>query len=84
MGDKTLLTFDILEYYDSQIKEWVTDKIKDNTNSSIVFSDKDSLPSTGKINTLYVTKDGLFIWDNDYIAISSTGGESEKLEWGSF
>ena len=84
-----LVDLEILQYYDTQIKSWVINRISNGTNSSIIFLDKDSFPSEGVINTMYINKDGLFLWDaieNKYINIANQGGEgtSEILQWGSF
>lgn len=81
------VSVDLLQYYDTKIKKWVEDKINDNTVGTVIFLDKSSFPSTGKENTLYVNTEGLYIWDknlNKYVSLSSQGGSSETLKWGSF
>lgn len=82
-----LIDLDLLTYYDGQIKQWVINRINDAKDTSIVFLDKDSFPVIGKMDTLYVNKDGLYLWDQNnssYIAISNPNENIEDLVWGSF
>lgn len=82
-----LVTLDILEYYDSQIKRWVLNRVNQGVakTSILFFSNKNDFPVIGEMDTLYVTKDNLYLWDqnnSDYMAISSSGEDS--LIWESF
>ena len=87
-SSKPLVTLDILDYYDDQIKKWVLSRIDEGSDTSIVFLEKNKFPSIGNIDTLYVAKDGLYLWDqgsNKYIAISSNNETSSgSVKWGSF
>lgn len=86
---KKIITLDILEHYDLNIKKWVDKKIKEiNTSSSLVFANSTSnFPLIGQEEVLYITSDSIYQWNtsmNSYVQISATssGGDGSSIEWG--
>lgn len=52
----------------------------------IVFVDStDELPVQGQISILYVAGTSIYIWtDSEYVELSSGGGGSGSIQWGTF
>lgn len=66
---KDLIDFDLLSFYDSKIKDYIS------KSKQIIFTSTEEIPDEGKTNILYVTKDSLYLWDeenNKYIIINSS------------
>lgn len=83
---KKIITLDILEHYDSNIKKWVENKVK-NVSSGLVFADStDQFPLIGQEEILYITGSSIYQWNNSmqsYIQISSSSsGDGSSLQWG--
>lgn len=74
-----LIDINLLSYYDTRIKAYILEQI--NNSNEVVFIAKDKLPTKGEINVLYVTEEGLYLWDTEkYTQISNgQGGESNVI-----
>lgn len=67
----------ILWQYEQNIWYQLTDSPKEN----IVFIKENDFPETGEIETLYVTDDNIFRWNNTTHQYTKLSGASETTEW---
>lgn len=69
---ENLIDINLLSYYDANIKNFILEQI--NNSKNLIFISKTNLPNEGQINILYVTEEGLYLWDiatNKYVQIIS-------------
>lgn len=73
-----LINFNLLTYYDENIKKYIFNKMA-NMPNSVRFTPVGDLPVEGKGDVLYVTDEGLKTWNPDkkkYEGISGGGIQS--------
>lgn len=81
-----LVKMDILDYYDTGIKQWVIENIE--KNMELVFDKRENFPTVGQDNIIYIDGTNLYIYSeesNDYQLVNSGSGTITKpLTWGTF
>ena len=84
---ENLIDLNLLTYYDENIKKYIANKIV-NSEGATQFLKDSELPAEGKEDVLYVTEDGIKVWDpvaKQYADISSGGNAGESAgTWDSF
>lgn len=78
-----LIDLNLLSHYDTKLKEWVKDQIKD--GGSIEVTQRSELPAEGEENKIYFVEDAILQYtaENGYQEIGGTGSP-QKLEWHDF
>lgn len=82
---ENLIDLNLLTYYDENIKKYIANKIV-NSEGTARFMDVADLPVEGKENVLYVTEEGIKVWDpvaKKYKDVSRTGS-SENQTWDTY
>lgn len=82
---ENLIDLNLLTYYDEQIKKYIAGKVA-NISGSTSFMSVADLPAEGKEDVLYVTDEGIKVWDpvtKKYTDIpgSSSEGTSSWGDW---
>lgn len=72
---KNLIDLDLLTYYDENIKKYITSKIA-NSEGATQFLKVSELPTEGKEDVLYVTEDGIKVWDPATKQYKNVGGST--------
>ena len=80
---ENLIDLNLLSHYDTKLKEWVKDQIKDNGNFEVM--QRSELPAVGEENKIYFVEDAILQYtaENGYQEIGGTGSP-QKLEWQDF
>lgn len=80
---ENLIDLNLLSHYDTKLKEWVKDQIKDNGNFEVM--QRSELPAVGEENKIYFVEDAILQYtaENGYQEIGGTGSP-QKLEWHDF
>lgn len=78
-----LIDLNLLSHYDTKLKEWVKDQIKDSGNFEVM--QRSELPAVGEENKIYFVEDAILQYtaENGYQEIGGTGSP-QKLEWHDF
>lgn len=80
---ENLIDLNLLSFYDEQIKKYITDKIAGVSGSADFVSVAD-LPAEGKEDVLYVTDEGIKVWDpvsKEYTDLTSS---ADSQTWDTF
>ncbi len=80
---ENLIDLSLLSHYDTKLKEWVKDQIKDSGNFEVM--QRSELPAVGEENKIYFVEDAILQYtaENGYQEIGGTGSP-RKLEWHDF
>ena len=80
---ENLIDLNLLSHYDTKLKEWVKDQIKDSGNFEVM--QRSELPAVGEENKIYFVEDAILKYtaENGYQEIGGTGSP-QKLEWHDF
>ncbi len=80
---ENLIDLNLLSHYDTKLKEWVKDQIKDSGNFEVM--QRSELPAVGEENKIYFVEDAIlqYTTENGYQEIGGTGSP-QKLEWHDF
>lgn len=80
---ENLIDLNLLSHYDTKLKEWVKDQIKDSGNFEVM--QRSELPAVGEENKIYFVEDAILQYtaENGYQEIGGTGSP-QKLEWHDF
>ena len=80
---ENLIDLKLLSHYDTKLKEWVKDQIKDSGNFEVM--QRSELPAVGEENKIYFVEDAILQYtaENGYQEIGGTGSP-QKLEWHDF
>lgn len=80
---ENLIDLSLLSHYDTKLKEWVKDQIKDSGNFEVM--QRSELPAVGEENKIYFVEDAIlqYTTENGYQEIGGTGSP-QKLEWHDF
>lgn len=80
---ENLIDLNLLSHYDTKLKEWVKDQIKDSGNFEVM--QRSELPAVGEENKIYFVEDAIlqYTTENGYQEIGGTGSP-RKLEWHDF
>ena len=75
-----LIDLNLLSHYDTKIKKWVKEQIKDGGNFEVIK--RSELPSVGEEGKIYFVEDAILQYtiENGYQEIGGT----QKLEWHDF
>lgn len=75
-----LIDLNLLSHYDTKIKEWIKEQIKDGGNFEVIK--RSELPSVGEEGKIYFVEDAIlqYTTENGYQEIGGT----QKLEWHDF
>ena len=78
-----LIDLNLLSHYDTKLKEWVKDQIKDSGNFEVM--QRSELPAVGEEGKIYFVEDAVLQYtaENGYQEIGGTGSP-QKLEWHDF
>ena len=78
-----LIDLNLLSHYDTKLKEWVKDQIKDSGNFEVM--QRSELPVVGEENKIYFVEDAILQYTakNGYQEIGGTGSP-QKIEWHDF
>ena len=80
---ENLIDLNLLSHYDTKLKEWVKDQIKDSGNFEVMH--RSELPAVGEEGKIYFVEDAILQYtaENGYQEIGGTGSP-QKLEWHDF
>ena len=80
---ENLIDLNLLSHYDTKLKEWVKDQIKDSGNFEVM--QRSELPAVSEENKIYFVEDAIlqYTTENGYQEIGGTGSP-QKLEWHDF
>lgn len=80
---ENLIDLNLLSHYDTKLKEWVKDQIKDSGNFEVM--QRSELPAVGEEDKIYFVEDAILQYtaENGYQEIGGTGSP-QKLEWHDF
>lgn len=80
---ENLIDLNLLSHYDTKLKEWVKDQIKDSGNFEVM--QRSELPEVGEEGKIYFVEDAILQYtaENGYQEIGGTGSP-RKLEWHDF
>lgn len=82
-NNKVLVDLDILNYYDVKLRQWIMNKIADNTQ--LVFGEEGSFPTIGQSGILYISPISIYLWDDVNKKYSSLIlSSSSTPQWGTF
>lgn len=78
-----LIDLNLLSHYDTKLKEWVKEQIKN--GGSIEVTQRSKLPDVGEEGKIYFVEDAIlqYTTENGYQEIGGTGSP-QKLEWHDF
>lgn len=77
---ENLIDLNLLSHYDTKIKEWVKEQIKDSGNFEVM--QRSELPTVGEEGKIYFVEDAIlqYTTENGYQEIGGT----QKLVWHDF
>lgn len=80
---ENLIDLNLLSHYDTKLKEWVKDQIKNSGNFEVM--QRSELPVVGEEGKIYFVEDAILQYtaENGYQEIGGTGSP-QKLEWHDF
>lgn len=82
---ENLIDLTLLAYYDNKLKNWVANRMKEISSSTKFVTGE--LPEKGEEDILYVTEEGIKVWDpetEEYKTIASDAPSRESDVWGMF
>lgn len=80
---ENLIDLNLLSHYDTKLKEWVKEQIKN--GGSIEVTQRSKLPEVGEEDKIYFVEDAILQYTaaNGYQKIGGTGSP-QKIEWHDF